>query len=158
MTFSSKLNPAITAICSLVSNAANTDKVHDGIRELADKSSYVACLMPVGGSRIHGWFVTRVASPQEIVNDGLHIRQHDISITGYYGIYDKQNGTSATSEVTWRGIVETVCQALRANPQLGGLVQDSSPPVVTTDGRATEYEFRVHQTEIRLSIFERIIL
>lgn len=156
--FTSKLNSAITYICGLISTVTDSRHVHDGLRDWNDKGTFQALMWDSSTKRIHGWMVTRTASPAEEVNDGLHIRQHDIQILGYYGINDKQTGNQSTSEAQWREIVENICHAIRTDYQLGGLMQDSTCPVVATDDRRTEMETPVHYVDIRLSIFERILV
>lgn len=156
--WTSKLNSAIARICEIVAECSGTDKVHDGLREFDDKASFMALFTEKATHRIHGWQVDRLGVPQETVDDGLHIRQHDLTIVGYYQVVDKQTGTSCASAPLWRDIVEQVCQGLRLDPQLGGLMQDSSCPVAPSDDRRELHELKLHYMDLRVSVFERIVL
>jgi hypothetical protein len=155
------LNDIVAAVCSAIVAAEigglGATQVHDGERDLADRSVFKALHWDAVNQRIHGWQVTWVASPDSEYAglDRSADTTHRLELRGYYQIDDPQQGSQSFSEVRLRAICGQVLAALRADPTFGGTALRSGLPRVRVSDRGMMAEFRLHRTIIELDVVER---
>ncbi len=110
-----------TAIVAKLASVANIGIVHPferyAAREGEFRDLYVA---DIGGQpMIRGWYVRRSATREVSSVVGVSMRISTWRIVGYHGLDD-----ATESEKVFDDLIESACDAFRADPTLGGAVAD----------------------------------
>ena len=100
-------------------------RVHPYSRYTAETQQLKSLFQDADGA-FRGWTITCEASPESAETNSQTERGYRWVIRGYLGWQD-----SLESEVTFQQLAESVCDALRADIDLGGLsARDCDPPAV----------------------------
>jgi len=152
------LNTILAQVRSYVATAVGaTVPVHDGIRWAASESDFRALFRDSVNGRLHGWQVSWGGAEEEV--DGLlnlNLRTHTVIIQGIYAVDDPAVGTSMTSEVAFRGVVESVCTQLRGNFTIAGEAMNATPPEVAAFEPRIIRGVLCHFSEVRFEAIERL--
>lgn len=111
----------IKAILDGVSGVQNT---HNRERYAEQWSDYLD-LFKTAGNKIDGWTMQMEGAPEVAGTSRTNYRGYAFVLRHIYG-FDDTNG----SQITFEDFNETVCDALRADPDLNGTATISSPPEI----------------------------
>ncbi len=123
---------------------------------------------PGVGEIIHGWWISRIATKEELSEAGFNIRIYTFSIRGFMGLDD-----SAASEKLFQRKCENICNRFRSYPLLqtthyGGTGQPGTypngapgvmycePMIISLVNNAEVFGHLCHSAEIRLEVKEEI--
>lgn len=156
--------PISTILSSLRTLVAATTgvpaaNVHNGLRWASQESDFRELFVDDSGASdlIHAWMITRRGTSEKIVGtNNLSIIEHRISVIGVYGLNDATTGTSATSEVAFRTIVDEVLATIRQNYTINGAVMNSGPPFVEIEEHRMFHGKLCHYVEITFAAKERV--
>jgi hypothetical protein len=143
-----------TEIKTLLTGVTDIGVVHDYERWAIDWNTILAQFKPAGKDYIRGWMITRQASPERVIEPGaggLNDRTHRFLIKGIASLKD-----DAATEQIFQDLVESVCQILRANPDLNGSAVESDPPQVLTVEMRMFSQVLCHYAEIELKVTEYV--
>ncbi len=150
----------LAAVRTEVAAATDTpaSQVHDGVRWAANEAEFRALFRDAGNSRAHAWMVTWDGASEEYVTGSmtnLSRSRHRIRIVGVYALDDPGSGTSMTTEVAFRTIVENVRDQLRGNFTLTSTCEQATAPECTVFEARTIRGVLCHYAEIELEAVER---
>lgn len=89
------------------------------IREKDFRALYETGVAP--DTRILGWHIRRVLTRERSPAVGRSVVANEWTIRGFMGLDD-----AAASELTFDGLVESIADVFRANPDLGGVVASTT--------------------------------
>lgn len=133
-------------------------QVHDGIRWAKSEAEFRSLFRVAATGRVHGWMVTWDGADEEYRTGSvtnLSRRTHSIRCVGVYALDDPGSGTTMTSELAFRVVVEAVCDRLRGKFDAGGNAEQVSAPEVAIFEPRTIRGVLVHYTEIVFEVVER---
>lgn len=121
------LHPIRNALVNLIASVPEIGAVHSYQRYAAREVEMLKLyLVPLHGrEQVRGWFVQRVATREVGLTLGTNVLRVSWSIKGYMALSDADQ-----SERVFDDLIESVRDAYRANPTLGGLV---APPPTTDE-------------------------
>ena len=138
-------------IKSEIEEIADIGVVHSFLRYSKDWATYLSFYRPTGKNYIRGWEITRNTTPE--IYDDVNItsrRTYTFLIKGYGQLDD-----SASSEKTFQGLLEDICDKFRGNPTLDGAATLSTPmQIILVDNRPFG-SILCHYAELSIAITER---
>lgn len=118
------------ALRALIAAVPNVGQVHNRERYVREEGKFRQLYLytPAGGSeQIRGWWLRRVGTQERTLGVGRNLEVHTWQVRGYMSL----NDTDA-SEVVFDGLIEAMRNAVRADPTLGGVCEQS--PLQDGDG------------------------
>jgi hypothetical protein len=154
MAGSSNLVAIQTAATAIVQTAVTSNvKVYAYRRLTHDATSFLSMFKTTTGSKINGWMVARVESPEQYLVGRMANRQHKIQMLGVYAVSDAE-----PSETTFQAQIEAICNGWRADYNLGAACERHDPvQVVTVDFREFgPHKILCHFAELTVVVYELI--
>jgi hypothetical protein len=115
-----------SALADLIASVPDVGRVHAyqrfASREAEMRGLYVASI--AGVDQLRGWFISRPATRERAFTLGTNVLRVNWAIGGFMALADADQ-----SELVFDDLVESIRDAWRANPTLGGLVA----PVASDD-------------------------
>lgn len=111
------------ALGALIAAVPNAGQVHTRERYIRDENKFRALYLftPAGGQeQVRGWWLRRTATAERGVNVARNVETHTWQIRGYMALND-----AANTEGEFDALVEAMRDAVRADPTLGGMCQQS---------------------------------
>lgn len=141
-----------TEVKTILQNVTDIGVVHDYERWSNDWNTILSMFQPSGKAYIRGWMITRRATQEVVVTQGLggsNQREHSFVIKGVFGLKD-----DIASEKTFQDLIESICSALRGNPTLNGSAIECDPPQVMSVDIRMFSQVLCHYAEIELKAAE----
>lgn len=154
----------VKAVVDAVVSTAPDSRVHIGERQFNSREHWLAVGLDPGWAvpHLHLWVVRRGPSAEDAFTLNTHLRKTTITIEGWYQVFDETDdpsdasiGTTMPSESSFSGLVEHVCDHLRNDAQLHGVVCVTiSPPTVAVWNTETLDESECHHAVITFTASE----
>ena len=119
-------------LVALLQGVPNVGHFFDRERYVRDESKFMALYLytpPGGHKQVRGWWLRRKATQERTVGLDLNMEMHTWMVRGYMALND-----DAATELEFDALIETMRNAWRANPTLGGICQQSPVEGDNTDG------------------------
>lgn len=141
----------LAKIKSEIEEITDIGVVHDYRRYSRDWTKFITLFRPEGEDYIRGWDISRVVSPEEVINiNASNERGYDFEIRGFAQLDDAN-----ASEKTFQGLLESICDKFRFNIQLDNTVLISTPIQVTVVDIRPFGAVLCHYAELTYSVRER---
>lgn len=125
--------------------------VNDYLRHSKDWTTFLNLFRPTGKTYIRGWEISRSATDE--IYDDVNVtsrRTYTFLIRGYAQLDD-----SASSEKTFQGLLESICDKFRGNPTLDATATLTGPVQITSVDIKTFGSVLCHYAELSIIIMER---
>lgn len=113
-----------SAIITILEAVTGIGKVYDYERYAKSPDGF-KLLFTSNDDKFHVWQLTRESTEEISEMHTTNIRRHTMVIRGYYALKD----ANATAK-TFQDLIETICEDLRVDFQLGGIALQCLPPQV----------------------------
>lgn len=158
----------LNQVVALVGTAVPTGKVHLGLRQFRTREHFHSAAMDTASQipAINVWFVTRGKTTEQPHSTGSHLRKHPVTIAGFLQVNDPTYdpnavavGNTMTSEMVMSGYTEAICDKLRNDASLHGIVATNSkePQVTVWEIKALD-EQSCHAVEIEVEVEEEVLV
>jgi hypothetical protein len=141
----------IDAIVSIIEGVSGIGTVYGQEKRSRSYAEWLALMSKSG--IVNGWMVSRDKTDPFEDNESTLRNVHIYKITGYYQIDDP-----ASSEKTFQGVIDLICQAFYGNETLSGSALNSDPVQIDFVGireLAPDTNYFLHHAELTLRVDER---
>jgi hypothetical protein len=119
----SNLAPIRAALLALVRAVPDIGQVHDRERYIREEAKFRQLYLVNQAStepQLRGWWLRRARTQESTLGIGRNVEVHTWHLRGYMALADE-----TSTELVFDGLIEDLRDALRADPTLGGVCEQS---------------------------------